>query len=294
MLAAVPPGVVVDATLGGGGHALAILNRRPDIRLVGIDRDPAALEAAAARLDEHRHRVVLRHGRHEDIETILDELGIGPISAALFDLGVSSPQLDRPERGFSYRGEGPLDMRMDPSTGPTAADVVNQLDETQLADLLRRNSDERHGRRIAAAIVAARPITTTSQLAAVVAGAVPGAARRKTHPARRTFQALRVEVNGELDGLGGALEAAIHRLTTGGRCAVLSYHSGEDRIAKSVFRIASGQVQPPRPGLPPPPARAVARLVWNGIRTPSQAELDANHRAAAARLRAVERLRSEG
>ena len=167
---------------------------------------------------------------------MLDELSRPEISAFLFDLGVSSAQLDRPERGFSYRLDGPLDMRMDPSGARTAADIVNGSDERALAGLLRRHADERFSRRIAAAIVAQRPFATTAELARTVAEAVPAPARRHGHPARRTFQALRIEVNGELEFLAPALTEAIERLVGGGRGAVLSYHSGEDRIVKSVFR----------------------------------------------------------
>ena len=291
VLGEVPDGVALDATVGGGGHAAALLDACPKIRLVGLDRDPAALRAAAVRLADHSHRVTLRHARFDTLGAVLDELGQTDISACLFDLGVSSEQLDRPERGFSYRLDGPLDMRMDPMTGVTAADIVNRADESFLAAILRRNADERHSRRIARAIVAGRPFATTAQLAQAVAAAVPAPARRRAHPARRTFQALRIEVNAELEILGAALTGAIERLAPAGRCAVLSYHSGEDRIVKTVFRREAGESPPPRPGLPPAPgARAAVRLLGRRSRTPSDAETAANRRAGAARLRAVERL----
>ena len=291
VLAEVPDGLVVDATVGGGGHADALLARAPHLRLLGLDRDPDALRASAERLAGHGDRVVLRHARFDALGDVLDEIGIGEISACLFDLGVSSAQLDRPERGFSYRLDGPLDMRMDPSTGVTAADIVNRADERALASILRRNADERHCRRIAAAIVAGRPFATTTQLAQVVAEAVPAPGRRRVHPARRTFQALRIEVNRELEILETALTGAIERLAGSGRCAVLSYHSGEDRIVKSVFRRSSGEVPPPRPGLPPPPGpAATVRLLGRRARTPAESEKAGNRRASAARLRAVERL----
>jgi len=291
VLAEVPDGLVVDATVGGGGHADALLARAPQVRLLGLDRDPDALRASAERLAGHGDRVVLRHARFDALGDVLDEIGIGEISACLFDLGVSSAQLDRPERGFSYRLDGPLDMRMDPSTGVTAADIVNHADERALASILRRNADERHGRRIAAAIVAGRPFATTTQLARVVAEAVPAPGRRRVHPARRTFQALRIEVNRELEILETALTGAIERLAGSGRCAVLSYHSGEDRIVKSVFRRSAGEVPPPRPGLPPPPGlEATVRLLGRRARTPAESEKASNRRASAARLRAVERL----
>ena len=290
-LSAVPDGLVVDATVGGGGHASALLERHPGLRLVGIDRDQDALRAAAARLECHADRVELCHARFDHLDSVLDGLGHGEISAALFDLGVSSAQLARAGRGFSYRREGPLDMRMDPTAGPIAADIVNHADERTLASLLRRHSDEVHARRIARAVVAGRPFTTTTELATAVSSAVPGAARRRGHPARKTFQALRIEVNSETEALPPALVAALRRLKPHGRCAVLAYHSGEDRIVKSVFRRAAGEIPPPRPGLPPPPgARAAVRLLWRGARTPSEAEVAANRRSSSARLRAVERL----
>ncbi len=295
VLAEVPAGVVVDATVGGGGHAEALLARAPHLRLVGLDRDPDALRAATERLAGYGDRVVLRHGRFDALGDVLDEIGQPRVSACLFDLGVSSAQLDRPERGFSYRLDGPLDMRMDPATAVTAADIVNHADERALASILRRNADERQCRRIAAAIVARRPLATTTQLARVVAEAVTAPARRRFHPARRTFQALRIEVNRELEILEGALTEGIDRLVASGRCAVLSYHSGEDRIVKSVFRRAAGESPPPRPGLPPVPgSEATARLLGRRARTPTESEKEANHRASAARLRAVERLSRDG
>ena len=292
VLGEAPEGTIVDATVGGGGHAAALLESLPQIRLVGLDRDPAALRAAAERLADHGHRVTLRHGSFDALGAVLDGIGQPEISACIFDLGVSSAQLDQPERGFSYRLDGPLDMRMDPTTAVTAADIVNGADERSLAAILRRNADERYARRIAAAIVAQRPLATTAQLSRVVAEAVPAPARRRSHPARRTFQALRIEVNGELETLEEALDGAIERLVSSGRCAVLSYHSGEDRIVKSVFKRAAGESPPPRPGLPPAPGpAATVRLLSRRARTPTESEKVANHRASSARLRAVERLR---
>ena len=291
VLAEVPDGVVVDATVGGGGHAEALLARAPHLRLIGLDRDPDALRAASERLTGFGDRVALRHARFDALGGVLDEIGQPRVSACLFDLGVSSAQLDRPERGFSYRLDGPLDMRMDPATDVTAADIVNHTDERSLASILRRNADERQGRRIAAAIVARRPFATTAQLARAVAEAVPAPARRRFHPARRTFQALRIEVNRELEILEAALTEGIDRLVGRGRCAVLSYHSGEDRIVKSVFRRCAGESPPPRPGLPPAPgSEATVRLLGRRARTPTESEKAANHRASAARLRAAERL----
>ncbi len=291
ILAEAPEGVVVDATVGGGGHGAALLDRAPHLGLIGLDRDPDALGAAAERLAGYGDRVSLHHASFDALGDVLDELGHPQVSGCLFDLGVSSAQLDRAERGFSYRLDGPLDMRMDPTSGVTAADIVNHADERTLAVMLRRNADERQARRIAAAIVAHRPFATTAQLARVVAEAVPAPARRRSHPARRTFQALRIEVNRELEILEKALTAGIDRLVGSGRCAVLSYHSGEDRIVKSVFRRAAGEVPPPRPGLPPAPgSKATVRLMGRRSRTPSESEMSANHRARSARLRAVQRL----
>ncbi len=292
LFGAVAGGVVVDATIGGGGHAAALLQHCEGLHLVGIDRDPAALRAASLRLGEHRGRVTLRQARFDALGAVLDELGHPRISACLFDLGVSSAQLDRAGRGFSYRLDGPLDMRMDPSGAMTAADIVNHAGEERIASILYRNADERHSRRIARAIVARRPFSTTTQLAEAVAGAVPGpGSRRRSHPARRTFQALRIEVNSELKVLPAALAEAIDRLAPAGRCAVLSYHSGEDRIVKRVFRAAAGEPPPTRPGLPPVPGRAATvRLLHRRPLTPAQHETAFNPRAAPARLRAVERL----
>ena len=291
VLAEAPAGIVVDGTVGGGGHAEALLDHAPHLRLVGLDRDPDALRAAAERLAGYGDRVVLRHGRFDALGDVLDEISQPRISACLLDLGVSSAQLDRPERGFSYRLEGPLDMRMDPADDVTAADIVNHADESTLASILRRNADERYCRRIAAAIVARRPFATTTQLARIVAGAVPAPARRRFHPARRTFQALRIEVNRELETLETALTSGIDRLVGSGRCVVLSYHSGEDRIVKTVFRRSAGEFPPPRPGLPPAPgSEAMVRLLGRRARTPTESEKATNPRASAARLRAVERL----
>ena len=191
---------------------------------------------------------------------------------------MSSPQLDLADRGFSFRNDGPLDMRMDRSQGRTAADLVNTTDERTLAGILQRNGDERHARRIARAIIAARPISTTGELAEIVRDAVPAAARRHAgHPARKTFQAIRIEINDELAMLEGALTQALDLLAPQGRCAVLSYHSGEDRIVKHVFRDAAGEAPRPRPDLPPPPGHeASVSLLWRGARRPSDAEVERN------------------
>ena len=287
----VPTGVLVDATVGGGGHARLLLEARPDLRLVGIDRDPAALAAAAEALAPFGDRVTLRHARFDDLETVMTDVQ-PPVSGVLFDLGVSSPQLDRGERGFSYRHDGPLDMRMNPSDQWTAADIVNGYPEVELVRLLQEHGDERFAIRIAAAIVANRPIETTAQLAASVRDAIPAAARRRGgHPARRTFQAIRVEVNRELDILPTAIDAALELTARRGRVAVLSYHSGEDRIVKERFRhaVTGGCTCPP--GLPCVcDAVQTVRLLRPGAWKPTTAEVQANLRAESARLRAVEKL----
>ena len=306
LFASVPPGPLVDATVGGGGHAAAILEAYPALRVVGMDRDPVALEAARERLAPFGGRVTLIRSPFSALEDVVSSpgpgpgpgpgsgsgsgLGLGPLSGVLLDLGVSSPQLDRAERGFSYRSDGPLDMRMDPSAGVTAAELVNGLPQDALEALFRENGEGRLSGRIARAIVAARPLTSTVELADVVASAVPAAVRRKGHPARRVFQALRIEVNDELGQLRSALPAALSHLAVGGVCAVISYHSGEDRLTKQTFADAEsgGCVCPP--GLPCV-CGAVSRhrLVFRGARKPSPSEIAANPRAESARLRAIVR-----
>jgi 16S rRNA (cytosine1402-N4)-methyltransferase len=301
--APVPDGLLLDATVGGGGHAAALLAARDDLRLLGLDRDPVALEAAATVLDGFGDRVHLRRARFDALGDAVDEelasvgadepggptAGGGSLVGALFDLGVSSPQLDVPGRGFSYRHDGPLDMRMGPDARRTADDVVNTYPLDRLAQVLRRFGDERFATRIARAVVAARPVRSTGHLAEVVRSAIPAATRRTGgHPATRTFQAIRIEVNEELSQLPGALHSALERLSPGGRCAVLSYHSGEHRIVAEAFRQVTAVGAAAPPGLPvePPPApfRPVGRA-----RRPSPQEVLANRRAEAARLRIVER-----
>jgi 16S rRNA (cytosine1402-N4)-methyltransferase len=292
LFAPVPPGVVIDATLGAGGHAEALLTTHPHLSVLGLDQDPDALAAAGERLGRFGDRITLRRTRFDRLGAVLTELGHDRASGALFDLGVSSPQLDRPERGFSYRGEGPLDMRMDPAGATSAADIVNGADERELAGLLRSLGDERYASRIARAIVAARPVATTTQLADIVREAVPAPARRRGgHPARRTFQAIRIAVNDELAILPGALDEAVERLATGGRCVVLAYHSGEDRIVKGRFRhAATGGWTGPSHLPTPPGVHPTVRLLRRGAWRPSEAEITDNPRAEAARLRAVEKL----
>jgi len=289
--AGVPEGVVLDATVGGGGHALALLNAFPQLSVVGLDHDEEAVAAATAALAPFGARAAVVRARFDSLRTVLDERGVKLLSGAVFDLGVSSPQLDRPERGFSYRFDGPLDMRMDRSRALTAARLVNEGTEEQLAKLFALNGETRFARRIAAAIVSARPLTTTRQLADVVSSAVPAAARRRGHPAKRVFQALRVAVNSELEVLPLAVDAALERLAPGGRIVVLSYHSAEDRLVKQrlVYAATGGCNCPPE--LPCVcGAVPVVRLLNRGARKPSAEEVGANPRAESARLRAAEAL----
>jgi len=297
LLADVPAGLFVDATLGGGGHSALILDARPDVRILGLDQDSSALEAAAVNLARFGDRVIFRHTRFDFLGQIMSNptihaLAPEGLSGVLFDLGVSSPQLDRAERGFSYRNDGPLDMRMDPTHGQSAADIVNEATMGDIAHMLRDYADERFAGRIARAIVAMRPIESTTQLAAIVRDAIPAPARRTGgHPAKRTFQALRIAVNHELDVLPIALDAAIEHTAVGGRVLAMAYHSGEDRIVKDRFRQAAtgGCVCPP--GLPCVcGAIKTVRLVKQGSIKPKQTEIETNPRAESARMRVVEKL----
>jgi 16S rRNA (cytosine1402-N4)-methyltransferase len=291
LFAVVPPGVHVDATLGDGGHAELVLQANPGLELVGLDRDPDAVAASEERLRPFGHRVTVRRARFDQLGEVVEELGVETVTGVLFDLGVSSRQFDDPARGFSYRQDGPLDMRMGPDTDTTAADIVNTWDEAELARLLSRLGDEPRARSIARAIVAARPLHTTAELAEVVASAVPAAARRRGHPARRTFQALRIEVNEELDQLPAALDQAIEVLAPAGRSAAIAYHSGEDRIVKSMFReAATGGCTCPAGGPCVCGAQPRVVLLKRGAWKPSAEEIERNPRARSARLRAVEKL----
>jgi len=300
----VPPGTYVDATLGGGGHAEAMLLRRDDLHLLGIDRDRDALAAAGARLERFGDRVSLAHGRFDDFEAIVDQArstdAVPPVSAVLFDLGVSSPQLDRADRGFSYRDDGPLDMRMDrasdaSSSGLDANEIVNTWSHGELARLISDAGDERFASRVASAIVAARPITTTTELAEIVRTAIPAATRRTGgHPAKRTFQALRIAVNDELAQIEPALRQAIRALVPGGRGAVLSYHSGEDRLVKQTIQdeetggCTCPQNLPCVCGAEPTVTALSPRL-----RRPSEGEISENPRSRSARLRCFEKTNAE-
>jgi 16S rRNA (cytosine1402-N4)-methyltransferase len=300
LLGPVPPGLIVDATLGGGGHASALLAANPEARILGIDRDPQAVAAALETLAPFGDRATVRQSRFDEVGRVVREVQVTQgtpadergIAGALFDLGVSSPQLDMAERGFSYRRDAALDMRMDPTSGLNAADIVNNYDEDQLVELFTDNGERRFARRIARAVIAARPLTTTGQLADVVRAAIPAATRRTGgHPARRVFQAVRIAVNEELEQLATALDDALELLRPGGRCVVISYHSGEDRLVKTIFqRAATDNCQCP-PGLPCVcGADPQFRLVARGAKRPSEEEVARNRRSEAARLRVIERL----
>lgn len=288
-------GLVVDATLGLGGHSQAMLRRWPHARVIGIDRDPHALALASQRLAPFADRFLAVRATYDQLPQVLASAGRPTAQAILFDLGVSSMQLDEPERGFSYSRDAPLDMRMDPDDELTAEIVVNTYDQAALIRLLRDYGEERSAARIARAIVAARaraPITGTAQLADIVRSAIPAPARRTGgNPAKRSFQALRIEVNGELDVLRRAIPAAIDSLAVGGRMVVLSYHSLEDRIVKHGIQAVTEVALPP--GLPviPEHLTPTARVLTRGAVKASEDEVARNPRAASARMRGVERLR---
>ncbi|MDA2814975.1 16S rRNA (cytosine(1402)-N(4))-methyltransferase RsmH [Nocardiopsis sp. RSe5-2] len=290
-----PGAVVVDGTLGLGGHAEALLAAHPGLRLVGIDRDTTALDRSRARLAPYADRVEFAHAEYDALPRVLDGLGIPEAQAVLLDLGVSSPQLDEAGRGFAYSYDAPLDMRMDRTQGLTAEEVVNGYPAADLTRILRDYGEERFAGRIAQAIVrerAAAPITSTRRLADLVRESIPAATRRTGgNPAKRTFQALRIEVNGELSILERALPAAIDRLAVGGRIAVLSYHSLEDRMTKRALAARAKDTTPPDLPVPLPDRQPELRLLTRGGETPDEQESERNPRAASARLRAAERTR---
>jgi 16S rRNA (cytosine1402-N4)-methyltransferase len=292
-----PPGsVLLDATLGRAGHASALLSQHPGLTLIGIDADDAAIEASRQVLAPYGGRVTLVQARYDAIGEILAALGQPSVQAILFDLGVSSPQLDDPGRGFAYAQDAPLDMRMDRSGPLTAADVLNTYPAARLARVLREYGEERFARRIADAVVRERsktPLTSTTRLSEIVRDSIPAPARRSGgNPAKRTFQALRIEVNGELEALRQALPAALDAVAVGGRIVVLAYHSLEDRVVKQALAASAADTTPP--GLPVqlPAARPRFRLLTRGAERPTAAEVAANPRAASARLRAAERVRA--
>lgn len=289
-------GIYLDGTVGGGGHARLILEASgPDGRLVGLDRDPAALAAAAAVLAPYAGRAELRQGSFAELAGHLDEVGVDKVDGILLDLGVSSYQLDTPGRGFSFRDDGPLDMRMDPTRGQTAAELLAGATAEELKRIFREYGEERWAGRIAREIVRTRtiePLTTTRQLAELVCRAVPGGHQpQRIHPATRIFQALRIAVNGELDALAAGLTAALARLRPGGRLVVISFHSLEDRMVKQVLREAARScVCPPRLPVCTCGKTAIVKILTpRGVR-PAEAEVIANPRARSAVLRAAQRL----
>jgi len=292
---AAPDAVMVDSTLGMGGHTEGVLRAFAHVRVVGIDRDPQALALAGARLAPFGDRFTGVHAVYDEIGDVLDRLGIPAVQGVLMDLGVSSLQLDEAHRGFAYAQDAPLDMRMDPTTGPTAADVLNTYDERDIARVLRVYGEERFAARIARGVVRRReqaPLTRTSELVDIVRAGVPTATRRTGgHPAKRTFQALRIEVNGELAALERALPASVEALAVGGRIVVESYQSLEDRLVKRA--LAAGATSSAPPDLPVEPASHAPylRLLTRGAEEADDAELARNPRSQSVRLRAAERLR---
>ena len=289
-----PAGTYLDGTLGRAGHALELLRRLPAGRFVGIDRDLAAIEAARERLAAYAGRVTLLHGNFRDLGDLLREAGISRVDGMLFDLGVSSPQLDEPRRGFSYMHDAPLDMRMDETEALDAFQVVNTWSGDELRRILYEYGEERYAPRIAQAIVRRRqesPIRTTGELAEVIRSAMPAAAlREKQHPAKRSFQAIRIAVNGELEALPPMLEAAVENLAPGGRLAVITFHSLEDRIVKQAMRtLATGCTCPPEFPVCVCGKKPKLRLVTRKPIVSGREELEGNPRARSAKLRVAER-----
>jgi len=287
--------VLVDATLGLGGHSEAVLTRCELARVVGIDRDPEALRLAGERLASFGDRFTGVHATYDRIPEVLAELGLDRADGVLFDLGVSSMQLDVADRGFAYREDAPLDMRMDQTSGPTAADVLNTYPRDELTRVLREYGEERFAPRIAAAVVRERdrePFSTSARLVELLYDQIPAPARRTGgHPAKRTFQALRMEVNDELGVLGRAIPAAIDALAVGGRVVVESYHSLEDRLVKRAFAAVTTVDVPPDLPVVPEDRQPALRLVTRGAERAGDHEIAQNPRAASVRLRAVERVR---
>jgi 16S rRNA (cytosine1402-N4)-methyltransferase len=290
-----PGAVLVDATLGLGGHTEAVLERCPEAHVVGVDRDQHALELAGQRLAAHAGRTTLVHAVYDEIPSVLRRLGIDRVQGVLFDLGVSSMQLDVRDRGFAYAEDAPLDMRMDDSTGPTAAEVLNTYSAGELARILREYGEERFARQIARAIVRereSRPFDRSARLVELLREVIPAPARRTGgHPAKRTFQALRIEVNDELGVLRRALPRAIASTAVGGRVVVMSYHSLEDRMTKQAFAPLTRASVPDDLPVVPEEHQPELRLLTRGAEKASPEEIQANPRAASVRLRAVERVR---
>lgn len=281
----------LDGTLGAAGHALGILDSSaPDGRLLGLDLDPEALVIARQRLFDYRDRIVIRQASYKMAPEILKEIGWQKVHGILLDLGVSSMQIDRPSRGFSFMEEGPLDMRFDQTSGPTAAEIVNHLNEEALADIIWQFGDERYSRRIARAIVEARPILTTQKLVEVINNAVPGYTSQ-IHPATRTFQAIRIATNKELETLSTALPGLTERIEIGGRIAIISFHSLEDRIVKQYFKKESRDcICPPEQPICTCGHKATLRILTKKPIRASDQEVQENPRSRSARLRVAEKI----
>ncbi|MBB5933476.1 16S rRNA (cytosine(1402)-N(4))-methyltransferase RsmH [Streptomyces zagrosensis] len=292
-----PGAVVVDCTLGLGGHSEALLRTFPAARLIALDRDTAALKLSAERLAPYGDRATLVHAVYDELPDVLDRLGVPRVQGVLFDLGVSSMQLDEADRGFAYAQDAPLDMRMDQSTGISAAEVLNTYPPGELVRVLRTYGEEKFARKIVEVVVRERdqePFRNSARLVELIRNALPQAAKRTGgNPAKRTFQALRIEVNGELKSVERAIPGAVSRLAVGGRIAVLAYHSLEDRLVKRVFAAGAANTAPP--GLPVVPERYQPRLslLTRGAELPTEAEVAENRRAAPARLRGAQRIREE-
>ena len=285
--------VFIDATLGGGGHARALLERiQPGGTLLGIDRDPAAVARVREALTGFDPPPILAQGNFGDIDLLARQAGLAEVDGVLFDLGLSSYQLDDPERGFSFRTEAPLDMRMDPSQPVSAAELVNRMDQADLARVIATLGEERWAKRIAEFIVRRRPLATTSDLARAVEAAIPrGAWPKDIHPATRTFQAIRMEVNDELGSLERGLEGAIKILKPGGRMAAISFHSLEDRLVKATIAAESKDcICPPQQPVCTCAHRALLRAVTRKPVRPSDSEVQSNPRSRSARLRVAERI----
>ncbi|MEU8531297.1 MULTISPECIES: 16S rRNA (cytosine(1402)-N(4))-methyltransferase RsmH [Streptomyces] len=292
-----PGAVVVDCTLGLGGHSEELLRQFPEVRLIALDRDKEALRLSGERLAPYGERATLVHAVYDELPEVLDRLGVPRVDGVLFDLGVSSMQLDEADRGFAYAQDAPLDMRMDQTTGISAAEVLNTYPAGELVRILRAYGEEKQAKRIVSAIVRERekePFSNSARLVELIRDALPQAAKRTGgNPAKRTFQALRIEVNRELEAVENAIPAAVKAVRVGGRVVVLSYQSLEDRIVKQVFAAGAANTAPP--GLPVIPEQYQPRLklLTRGAELPTEQEIAENRRAAPARLRGAERIRED-
>jgi 16S rRNA (cytosine1402-N4)-methyltransferase len=283
--------VLVDATLGLGGHSYALLDRFPNLRIIGIDRDKSAIEQAKSRLSNFGDRIQIAHAVFDHITEVVNSFGYQKIDGALFDLGVSSMQLDQSERGFSYSQNAPLDMRMDQSQGISANEIVNTWEKNELVRILRTYGEEKFAPRIVDSIIAARPINSTSQLAEIVKTAIPAATRRTGgNPAKRTFQALRIAVNDELGVISRAIPQALELLNIGGRLVVLSFQSLEDRIVKEAFASVTTSTLPRDLPVLVPGHELKFSLLIRGSEGASEEEIATNSRAQSVRIRAIEKV----